>query len=58
MIEQFSRYDTADYLQTEEGMALYLEACMEENDPTLIAHQCWLSVVTSIWISCLIYCDI
>jgi probable addiction module antidote protein len=31
MAEQFSRYDTADYLKTEEDMALYLDACIEED---------------------------
>ena len=36
--EKFSRYDTADYLNTSEDMSLYLEACLEENDPVLIAH--------------------
>jgi probable addiction module antidote protein len=38
--ETFSRYDTADYLKTEEDIALYLEAVMEEasDDPALIAH--------------------
>ena len=35
--EQFSRYDTADYLQSEEEIAAYLEAVMEEGDPALIA---------------------
>ena len=37
--EKFSRYDTADYLKTEEDMVAYLEACMEEagDDPTYIA---------------------
>ena len=32
-------YDTADYLKTEEDMALYLEACFEEagDDPAFIA---------------------
>jgi len=34
MAETFSRYDTADYLKTEEDMALYLDACIEE-DPAL-----------------------
>jgi probable addiction module antidote protein len=38
MTEKFSRYDTADYLNTSDDMALYLEACLEENDPALIAH--------------------
>lgn len=37
--ETFSRYDTADYLKTEEDMVAYLEACMEEagDDPAYIA---------------------
>jgi probable addiction module antidote protein len=37
--EKFSRYDTADYLKTEEDMAAYLEACLEEapEDAALIA---------------------
>ncbi|AKH64252.1 MULTISPECIES: addiction module antidote protein [Photorhabdus] len=34
---KFSRYDTADYLQTEEDIAAYLEAVMEDGDPSLIA---------------------
>ncbi|MDB4307752.1 putative addiction module antidote protein [Gammaproteobacteria bacterium] len=37
MAEKFSRYDTADYLETEEDIRLYLEACQEDGDPTLIA---------------------
>ena len=37
--ETFSRYDTADYLKSEEDMAAYLEACLEEapDDPAFIA---------------------
>jgi probable addiction module antidote protein len=37
--EKFSRYDTADYLKSEEDMVAYLEACMEEagDDPAFIA---------------------
>jgi probable addiction module antidote protein len=38
MTEKFSRYDSADYLKTDEDIALYFEACLEENDPALIAH--------------------
>ena len=36
----FSRYDTADYLETEEDIAAYLEAVMEEgaDDPAFITH--------------------
>lgn len=38
--ETFSRYDTTDYLKSEEDMVAYLEACMEEagDDPAFIAH--------------------
>ena len=37
--EKFSRYDTADYLKSEQDMAAYLEACMKEagDDPAFIA---------------------
>jgi probable addiction module antidote protein len=31
-------WDSAEYLETEEDMALYLEACLEENDPALVTH--------------------
>lgn len=31
MAEKFSRYDSADYLKTDEDMALYLDACIEED---------------------------
>ncbi|MEO5343236.1 MAG: putative addiction module antidote protein [Gammaproteobacteria bacterium SHHR-1] len=31
MAETFTRYDTADYLKTEEDMVLYLDACIEED---------------------------
>ncbi|WP_429500671.1 addiction module antidote protein (plasmid) [Robbsia andropogonis] len=34
---KFSRYDTADYLKTEEEIAAYLDAAMEDGDPGLIA---------------------
>ncbi len=37
MVEKFSRYDAADYLETEEDICLYLEACQEEGDPALVA---------------------
>jgi len=37
MAEKFSRFDTADYLETEEDIRLYLAACQEEGDPALIA---------------------
>jgi probable addiction module antidote protein len=31
MAEKFSRWDSADYLKTEEDIALYFEACLEED---------------------------
>ena len=36
----FSRYDSADYLKTEDDIAAYLEAVMAEagDDPATIAH--------------------
>jgi len=34
---RFSRYDTADYLKTEDDIAAYLDAVMEDSDPALIA---------------------
>lgn len=36
----FSRYDTADYLKSEEDIAAYLEAVMEEggDDPAYISR--------------------
>ncbi|KXU39518.1 addiction module antitoxin [Ventosimonas gracilis] len=34
---KFSRYDTADYLKTEDDIAAYLDAVMEDSDPALIA---------------------
>ena len=39
MTEQFTRWDSAEYLKTEEDMANYLDACMEEagDDPEFIA---------------------
>ncbi len=37
MVEKFSRYDAADYLETEVDIRLYLEACQEEGDSALIA---------------------
>src|SRR5215813_3125528 len=37
--EAFSRWDAADYLKSEQDMAAYLEACLEESpeDPALVA---------------------
>lgn len=39
-VETFSRYDTAEYLRTEEDIAAYLDAVMEAggDDPALIAR--------------------
>ncbi|MDD3801458.1 MAG: hypothetical protein PHV45_04590 [Desulfuromonas thiophila] len=31
MTEQFSRFDSADYLETQEDFHLYLDACTEED---------------------------
>lgn len=31
------QWDVVDHLNSEEDMALYLEACMEENDAALVA---------------------
>jgi probable addiction module antidote protein len=31
MSENFSRWDAADYLKTDEDMALYLDACIDED---------------------------
>ena len=38
--ENFARYDSADYLKTEEDIAAYLEAVMEEadGDPVYVAR--------------------
>ncbi len=40
MADNTTRWDSAEYLKTEEDMLLYLEACLEEagNDPAFIAH--------------------
>lgn len=37
--ETFSRWDPADYLRSEQDMAAYLQACLEEapEDPALVA---------------------
>ncbi|ARP86358.1 helix-turn-helix domain-containing transcriptional regulator [Bordetella genomosp. 9] len=34
---KFSRYNTADYLKTEDDIAAYIDAVMEDGDPALIA---------------------
>jgi probable addiction module antidote protein len=40
MAEKVTRHDTAEYLKTDEDMAAYLDACLEEagDDPAFIAH--------------------
>ncbi len=40
MAEKFTRYDSAEHLKTDEDMAAYLDACLEEagDDPVHIAH--------------------
>ena len=37
MAEKFSRYDTAEYLETDGDIRHYLDACEEDGDPALIA---------------------
>ena len=37
MTEKFSRFEAADYLESEEDIRLYLEACQEDGDPALVA---------------------
>ena len=37
MVEKFNRYDAADYLETEEDICLYLEACQAEGNLALVA---------------------
>ena len=46
MADNTTRWDSADYLKTEEDVRLYLEACLEEagdDPPAFIAHA--LSVI-------------
>ena len=40
MTEKFTRYDSAEYLKTEDDIAAYIEACIDEGgeDPTFIAQ--------------------
>lgn len=40
MVEKFSRWDATRYIETEEDVQAYLEACQEEfgDDPAFIAH--------------------
>ncbi len=37
MAEKFGRYETSDYLDSEDAVRRYLEACQEDGDPSLIA---------------------
>lgn len=34
---KFTTWDAADYLETEEDMAIYLEAALEDGEPSLVA---------------------
>ncbi|MNH32186.1 hypothetical protein D3C79_926100 [compost metagenome] len=34
---KLTKWDSVDHLKTEEDMAFYLEACLEESDPALFA---------------------
>lgn len=34
---KLTKWDAVDHLKTEEDMAFYLEACLDENDPALLA---------------------
>ena len=40
MSEKFTRYDSAEYLKTEDDIAAYIEACMDDGgeDPAFIAQ--------------------
>ena len=38
MAVHLTRFDAADYLQTEDDMAAYLAECAEGDDPRLVAH--------------------
>lgn len=33
-----TRWDSAEHLKTDEDIALYLKACLEEDDPALITQ--------------------
>ena len=35
MAKKFTQYDTAEYLKTDEDIAAYFDAVLEENDPQL-----------------------
>jgi probable addiction module antidote protein len=38
MAIQTTAWDSAAHLKTEEDIQLYLEACLEEDDPALLVH--------------------
>ena len=38
MALQTTRWDSAEYLQTDEDIAAYLDAVLEEGDPALVSH--------------------
>jgi probable addiction module antidote protein len=38
MTIQTTPWDSAKHLKTEEDIQLYLEACLEEEDPALLIH--------------------
>ena len=38
MALQTTRWDSAEYLKTDEDIAAYLEAVLEEGDPALVSH--------------------
>jgi probable addiction module antidote protein len=35
---KLTKWDSAEYLKTDEDILHYIEACLEENDPQLITH--------------------
>ncbi len=35
---KLTKWDSAEYLKTEDDVINYIEACLEENDPQLIPH--------------------
>ena len=38
MVFKTTRWDSAEHLQTEEDIAAYLDAVLEENNPALVPH--------------------
>jgi len=38
MALETTRWDSAEHLQTEEDIAVYFNAVLEENDPALVTH--------------------